>query len=75
VAILYPGEFVFDEAMQVVCHASDATEAVRELHRPETSRSEFRLAVDLAIGRTHVYLLTPAPSETVKKCLQFRSTS
>ena len=69
VAILYPGQFVFDEALQVVCHASDATEAVRQLHRQKPQDPSSALQWISAIGRTHVYLLTPAPSETVEEML------
>ncbi len=69
-AILYPGLVEFDEAMQVVCHASDATEAVRQLHRQKPQDPSAALQWLSAVGRTHVYLLSPAvASDTVEEML------
>ena len=66
-AILYPGQIVFDEAMQVVCHAGDATDAVRQPHRQKPHDPSAALQWLSAVGRAHVYLLSHVPSETIEE--------
>lgn len=68
-AILFPAPFVLDEAMQVVCRASDPVEAVRRLHRHKPQDPGSALQWLSAVGRSRVYLLSPAANETVEEML------
>jgi nickel-dependent lactate racemase len=66
-AIVFPGQIVLDEAMQVVCQASDPVDAVKRLRRQKAPNSGAALQWLAAVGRARVYLLSPAASETVEE--------
>lgn len=68
-AIVFPGQFELDEAMQVVSHASDSVEAVRRLHRQKPQDPGAALQWLSAVGRARVYLLSPAAADAVEEML------
>jgi nickel-dependent lactate racemase len=68
-AIVFPSRFELDEAMQVVCSASDAVDAVKGLHRQKARDPGAALQWLSAVGRARVYLLSQANSETVEEML------
>jgi nickel-dependent lactate racemase len=69
VVLLFPGQIELDEAMQVLRSAGDPLEAARQLHRQKPANPAAALQWLAAVGRTHLYLLSPAEDEKVEEML------
>ncbi len=69
IVLLFPGRIEFDQAMQVLGSAGDPLEAARQLHRQKPQSPAAALQWLAALGRAHLYLLSPAENERVEEML------
>jgi nickel-dependent lactate racemase len=67
--MLFPATVELDEGMQIILDADSPAEALKTLHKQHPAHASGALEWLSAVGRCHVYVLSPIAAETIEALL------